>query len=72
MKSETFKNFYRNELKINKKLQEYLFQMGKIDLLKELLKDETYNFDNKHILIYLEDYLTKLDKGIPFDKKRIS
>jgi hypothetical protein len=45
--------------------------MGKLDLLKELLKDDVYSFNYKYILNYLEDYLMKLESGLIFNKKRI-
>lgn len=45
--------------------------MGRINLLKELLKDEFYNFDYKYALTYLES-LIKDEKGILYNMKRAS
>jgi len=62
--SEDFKIFYHNELKTNEKIQEYLVQRGKIDLLKEMLKDVFYSYNDNYIIKYIEQTLKNKELGM--------
>jgi len=58
-------------LKTNQKIQEFLVENGKIEFLKEMLKDEFYTYNNHFIIKYIERLLKNKDVGISIDENKL-
>ena len=71
IKSEEFKRFYYYELKTKQKIQEFLVQKGRIDLLKEMLKDDYFTFNNNYIIKYIEILLKNKDVGVIVQEEKL-
>lgn len=58
-------------MKTNQKIQEYLVVNGKIDILKEMLKDEFYSYNNHFIINYIERLLKNQEVGISIEDNKL-